>query len=88
MPSATHQSLVSLFRENPALGLRLLESAADVSLPAGARARLHAAQLTDLRPPEYAADAASLIEDQAGNVLGALVPRSSSRPTISSRPPG
>jgi hypothetical protein len=72
-PSATHQSLVSLFRENPALGLRLLESAAEVSLPAGARARLHAAQLTDLRPPEYAADAASLIEDQAGNVLGALV---------------
>jgi hypothetical protein len=73
VPGVTHQSLVSLFRENPTLGLRLLQSAADVSLPPGARARLHAAQLTDLRPPEYAADAASLIEDESGNVLGAIV---------------
>jgi hypothetical protein len=55
------------------LALCLLESAAGVSLPAGPRARSHAAQFTDLQPPEYAADAASLIEDQAGNVLGALI---------------
>jgi hypothetical protein len=62
-----------LFRENPALGLRLLESATDAPLPAGARARLHAAQFTDLRPPEYAADAACLIENDAGQAIGALI---------------
>ena len=73
MPSVTHQALASLFRENPALGLRLLQSATDVPLPTGAQARLHAAQFTDLRPPEYAADAACLIEDEAGEVLGALI---------------
>jgi hypothetical protein len=73
LPSVTHQVLASLFRENPALGLRLLQSATDVSLPAGAQARLHAAQFTDLRPAEYAADAACLIEDEAGKALGALI---------------
>jgi hypothetical protein len=62
-----------LFRENPALGLRLLQSATDVPLPPGTKARLHAAQFTDLRPPEYAADAACLIEDEAGKTLGALI---------------
>jgi hypothetical protein len=73
VPGAKHQTLTSLFRDNPALGLRLLREAIDVSLPADVQARLHTAQFTDLRPPEYAADAASLIEDAAGNVLGALV---------------
>jgi hypothetical protein len=73
LPSVTHQALASLFRENPAFGLRLLQSATGASLPAGAQARLHAAQFTDLRPPEYAADAACLIEDQAGKALGALI---------------
>jgi hypothetical protein len=62
-----------MFRENPALGLRLLRSATSASLPAGAQARLHAAQFTDLRPPEYAADAACLIEDEAGKAIGALI---------------
>ena len=73
MPSVMHQALASMFRENPALALRLLQSATGASLPARARARLHGAQFTDLRPPEYAADAACLIEDEAGKVLGALI---------------
>jgi hypothetical protein len=73
LPGVTHQALASLFRDNPALGLRLLQSAADVSLPAGTKARLHAAQFTDLRPPEYAADAACLIEDEKGKAIGALI---------------
>jgi hypothetical protein len=73
LPSVTHQALASLFRDNPALGLRLLQSATGASLPAGAQARLHAAQFTDLRPPEYAADAACLIEDEAGKAIGALI---------------
>lgn len=73
LPSVTHQALASLFRDNPALGLRLLQSTTNVSLPTGAQARLHAAQFTDLRPPEYAADAACLIEDEAGKVRGALI---------------
>jgi hypothetical protein len=73
LPSVTHQVLASMFRESPALALRLLQSATGTSLPAGAQARLHAAQFTDLRPPEYAADAACLIEDEAGKALGALI---------------
>jgi hypothetical protein len=73
MPSISHQALALLFRDSPELGLRFFQSAAGVSLPDGARARLHTAQFTSLEPPEYSADAACLIEDVAGAVHGALV---------------
>ncbi len=73
MPSMLHQVLASLFRDIPALGLHLFQSATDTPLPAGARARLHSAQFTDVQPPEYSADAAYLIEDEAGVVRDAAI---------------
>jgi hypothetical protein len=54
-------------------------------LPAGAQARLHAAQFTDLRPPKYAADAACLIENGTGKAIGALIVEVQLSPTSSSR---
>jgi hypothetical protein len=73
MPSISHQALALLLRDSPELALRFFQSAAGVSLPDGVRARLHTAQFTSLEPPEYSADAACLIEDATGSVLGALV---------------
>ncbi len=73
MPSMLHQVLASLFRDIPALGLHLFQSATGTPLPPGARARLHSAQFTDVQPPEYSADAAYLIEDEAGVVRDAAI---------------
>jgi hypothetical protein len=64
MPTISHQVLVSLFRECPALVLHLFELAAKRPLPSGVTARLHAAQVTDLKPPEYSADAVYLVEGE------------------------
>lgn len=73
MPGISHQVLASLFRDSPALGLHLFQQAAKTPLPPGVRARLHAAQFTDVQPPEYSADAAYLIEDEAGTVRDAVI---------------
>jgi hypothetical protein len=73
MPGMPHQVLTSLLRESPALGLHLFQQATRKPLPPGARARLHSAQFTDVQPPEYSADAAYLIEDEAGTVCDAAI---------------
>ncbi len=73
MPSVQHQSLAGLFRDQPALGLRLFESVTGKTLPAGVRAQLYAAQFSELHPPEYAADAVYLLVDTAGDTTGALI---------------
>lgn len=73
MPGMKHQVLASLFRDSPALGLHLFQAATETALPPGMRARLHAAQFTDVQPPEYSADAAYLIEDEAGTVRDAAI---------------
>jgi hypothetical protein len=73
MPSMPHQVLASLFRDSPALGLHLFQAATGTPLPPGMRARLHSAQFTDVQPPEYSADAAYLIEDEAGTVRDAAI---------------
>jgi hypothetical protein len=62
-----------LFRDSPELGLHLFQVATERPLPPGVRARLHAAQFTDVQPPEYSADAAYLIEDEAGKVRDAAI---------------
>ena len=57
MPSASHESIVSLFRECPALGPGLLEHATAASIPSGTTPRITSAEFPDLQPPEYRADA-------------------------------
>lgn len=73
MPSMSHQVLTSLFRDSPALGLHLFQMATKIPLPPGARARLHSAHFTNVRPPEDCVDAAYLIEDEASKLLGAAI---------------
>ena len=67
MPSITHQALATLIRDNPALGAYLFEVATGKSLPPDCELQLTSAQYTDLRPPEYSADAAYVIADTATN---------------------
>lgn len=49
LPSVIHQALTSLFREKPALGLRLFQSATDALLPAGARFSASPSPLSNAR---------------------------------------
>lgn len=46
MPSASHEVLIDLFRTCPALGLRVLQAATDIALPAQARPRVTEAQFS------------------------------------------
>ena len=56
MPSVSHESLVSLFRDCPALAPRLLRESLGVDIPAWARPTVTSAEFIDLKPPEYRAD--------------------------------
>jgi hypothetical protein len=73
MPSITHQFLVTMLREAPALITHLFELATGKPLPAGASTTLTSAQFTDVEPPEYSADAAHLIKDPTDATLGTLI---------------
>ncbi|WP_428265750.1 hypothetical protein [Haliangium sp.] len=70
MPSVMHQFLAALLRDEPGLGLALFRQLTGAAVPPRARLRPHGAQFTDLAPPEYAADAVYLIEDEAQIALG------------------
>ncbi len=65
MPSMSHQALVTLLRDNPALGVYLFEVATGKKLLPGTELQLTSAQLTDLQPPEYSSDATFLITGDA-----------------------
>lgn len=73
MPSITHQFLVTMLREAPALVMHLFELATGKPLPPGASTTLTSAQFTDVAPPEYSADAAHLIQGPADVTLGTLI---------------
>lgn len=73
MPSITHQFLVTMLREAPALVMHLFELATGETLPPGASTTLTSAQFTDVEPPEYSADAAHLIKGPADATLGTLI---------------
>ncbi|WP_428266628.1 DUF4351 domain-containing protein [Haliangium sp.] len=73
MPSISHESLVELFRDNPALGTTLLRRATDGALPEDVSARVTSTQFRDLQPPEYTADVAYLLETPEAELAGAVV---------------
>lgn len=73
MPSITHQFLVTMLREAPALVTHLFQIATGEPLPPGASTTLTSAQFTDVEPPEYSADAAHLIKDSADATLGTVI---------------
>lgn len=71
MPSITHESLVDLFRECPALAPELLRQAG-TDLPAGTTPRVTSAELVDLDPAEYRADVVVRLDaadDQADEAI-------------------
>ena len=57
MPTTEHEGLIELFRNRPALAAELLSEGLGVSVPAYKQADLHPAEMTDLNPTEYRADA-------------------------------
>jgi hypothetical protein len=63
MPSTTHEILVDLFRNRPALAAELLTEALDVPLPPYTEARLVSIDLTEVQPAEYRADIVVVLYD-------------------------
>lgn len=56
MPSMTHEILVDLFKNRPALAAEILVEVVGVSLPSYSDARLASTDLTVIQPAEYRAD--------------------------------
>jgi hypothetical protein len=66
MPSALHESVVTLFREAPRLGLALLERLLDLNIPEGAIPSITSAEFAELNPAEYRADLVLRVDDAGG----------------------
>jgi hypothetical protein len=72
MPSVEHESYVKLFREQPALAVRVLQEALGVEVPAYAEARVESANLDQVVPTQYRADlTVKLVDGEA--VFGVVV---------------
>lgn len=63
MPSQLHETLLFLFRNQPALAPGLLRDALHVELPTYTETRIESAELTDIQPAEYRADLVVLLYD-------------------------
>lgn len=63
MPSLTHEAIVQLFRDRPALAPELLAGALGVALPVCTEVRTESADLTQVAPTEYRADLVVLLVD-------------------------
>jgi hypothetical protein len=70
--STLHEVLVELFRRRPELAPELLRLCANTRIP-GERAESASADLTQLAPTEYRADAVVVMRDANGKALHALV---------------
>lgn len=57
MPSQEHEVLVEMFRDRPSLAAELLDGPLHTELPSYDEVRLSSAELTDVTPTEYRADA-------------------------------
>ena len=86
MPSVSHESLVYLFRECPALAPELLRRVADITdpdhSPEEITARITSAEFTDLAPAEYRADVVVRLDnadDQAAEAIIVEVQRDRDR---------
>jgi hypothetical protein len=73
MPSDLHEMLVELFRARPTLVADLLGGLIETPLPAFARARVSAADLGEIKPVEYRADAVITFEDDVGRPTLAVI---------------
>lgn len=73
VPSNLHETVVEMFRHRPALAADLLAGVLGVELPAFERARWESAELVDLAPAQYRADAVIALADADGPVLAVVV---------------
>lgn len=75
MPSSGHEGVVELIKQEPDAAPRFLRDQLGVELPAYDQVRLEPADLTDLTPTEYRADAVVTLRDGSGDVplLGIVV---------------
>jgi hypothetical protein len=72
-PSFTHDSLVELFANCPALAAQLVREVLRCEIPAFERAEVRRAELTQLVPTEYRADLVVVCHGQAGPVYAFVV---------------
>jgi hypothetical protein len=73
MPTAAHETLVELFRARPALATELLAGVPGVELPSYENARADPADLPDLLPTEYRADAVVVLTRAEEPVMAVVV---------------
>lgn len=73
MPSALHEILVEMFRERPALAAELLYGPLQIAVPEFREAQLSAAELTDVVPTEYRADAVVTLNNDGTRLLAIAV---------------
>src|SRR5689334_24681558 len=64
MPSMAHEILVDLFKNRPSLAAEILAEVLGFSLPPYTDARLASADLTEIQPAEYRADAVVVLLDR------------------------
>ena len=72
MPSPTHEALVVLFRECPALGLHLVRALRS-DIPANSEVQVVSAEFAELVPAEYRADVVLRVDDGRGNAGDVLI---------------
>src|SRR5436305_1943543 len=73
MPSRRHEVLIEMFRERPALAADLLAGSLGVSVPEFQKAQLSAAELTDVAPTEFRADAVVTLNVDDAPVFAVVV---------------
>jgi hypothetical protein len=73
MPSHLHETLIEMFRDRPLLAAELLRGPLHVAVPDFDEARLSSADLTDVTPTEYRADAVVTLTDEGLTVLAVVV---------------
>ena len=64
MPSMAHELLVDLFKNRPSLAAEILVEVLGLSLPTYTDARIASADLTEIQPAEYRADAVIVLLDR------------------------
>jgi hypothetical protein len=72
MPSAIHEALVELFRDQPSLAQAVFGLTAGKSF-APTRASVTSAQFSDISPPTYASDVVIEHADDCGDVIRVFV---------------
>jgi hypothetical protein len=73
MPSSTHEAFIEIFRHRPSLAADLLADPLGLDLPEHQQVRLESADLTDLVPTEYRADAVVSLVSHNTTVLAVVI---------------